>query len=342
MPFKRVFLGTISFVAVVAATGSVSADEPQPQAVAEALFNRGLEDMKAGQFEAACPRIAEAQRMSPTPGTLYTLAECESRTSKIATAVTHYREYLRLYQDLPAEQKRKQESRSKNAEAQVTTLSAEVPTLALLWPPNVPSGLQVSVDGIRLGAAANGIEVPMDLGEHVVLTQLPSGEKAEQRIVLAKGEKKRLEIELPKVAASEKTEPIKPALDVPKADFEAPVRPWQKPLGIAAIAIGGAGIAAGAIMGSVAITKKNDSNQYNHCDAQDFCDPYGLQLRNESVGLATGSTVALIVGGVMATGGIVLLATAPRASDQGRNAVQGIRHVRLEGGLGSAFVKGTW
>ncbi|HRI64269.1 MAG TPA: hypothetical protein PK156_08520 [Polyangium sp.] len=342
MPFKRVFLGTISFVAVVAATGSVTADEPQPLAVAEALFSRGLEDMKAGQFEVACPRIAEAQRMSPTPGTLYTLAECESRTSKIATAVTHYREYLRLYQDLPAEQKRKQESRAKNADAQINTLSAEVPTLALVWPPNPPSGLQVSVDGIRLGPAAMGIEVPMDLGEHMVLTQLPSGEKAEQRVVLAKNEKKRLELELPKVTSSVKPEPIKPTLEVSKADIEAPARPWQKSVGIAAMAVGGAGIAAGAILGGVAITKKNDSNQYNHCDAQDFCDPYGLQLRNEAVALATGSTVALIVGGVLATGGIVLLATAPRASDQGRNAVQGIWNVRLEGGFGSAFVKGTW
>lgn len=342
MPLKRVFLGTISFVAVVALTGFVSADEPQPQAVAEALFNRGLEDMKAGQFEAACPRIAEAQRISPTPGTLYTLAECESRTNKIATAVTHYREYLRSYQDLPAEQKRKQESRAKNAEAQIKALSVEVPTLALLWPPNPPSGLQVSVDGIRLGSAAMGIEVPMDLGEHVVLTQLPSGEKAEQRIVLTKNEKKRLELEVPKVTSSVKPEPIKPTPEVSKADVEPPVWPWQKSVGIAAMAIGGAGVAAGAILGGIAITKKNDSNQYNHCDAQDFCDPYGLQLRSEAVGLATGSTVALIVGGVMATGGIVLLATAPRASEQGQNAGQGIRNVRLEGGLGSAFVKGTW
>ena len=63
---------------------------------AEVLFEDGVRLMKAGQFDEACPKIAESQRLEPRPGTLFTLAECLANDGKIATALARYEEYLRV------------------------------------------------------------------------------------------------------------------------------------------------------------------------------------------------------------------------------------------------------
>src|SRR3954465_13628820 len=67
------------------------ADDP---AAAEALFNRGKADMDAGRYEAGCKAIAESQRLDPRPGGLFTLAVCETQGGRIASAMTHYGDYL--------------------------------------------------------------------------------------------------------------------------------------------------------------------------------------------------------------------------------------------------------
>ena len=66
----------------------------QDLAAAEALFSKGLADMEAGRYDAACPAIGESYRLDPRGGTLFTLAECEAKAGKIATAVARYDDAL--------------------------------------------------------------------------------------------------------------------------------------------------------------------------------------------------------------------------------------------------------
>jgi hypothetical protein len=95
-----------------------------------------------------------------------------------------------------------------------------------------------------------------------------------------------------------------------------PVRPWQMPLSIGALAAGGAGLAVGAVLGGLAIAKNKESNQ-KECNAHNQCTDAGLALRNKALSFGTGSTASFIAGGVLAAAGATLIFTAPaRARDK--------------------------
>jgi tetratricopeptide (TPR) repeat protein len=101
---------TIPVLAAMAVTCHAGGAAAQDVAAAEALFDRGVEEMKAGRYEKGCPALAESYRIDPRPGALFTLAECENKRGKIATAVARYEEYLRLVATLaPAQIERQRE-----------------------------------------------------------------------------------------------------------------------------------------------------------------------------------------------------------------------------------------
>jgi len=338
MGSHRKFIALISFIGPVLSAISASAQDLHTDpAAAEALFKRGVEDMRAGRFEAACPLIAESRRLDPRPGSLFTLAECEAHAGLAATAVVHYREFLRLVEGMTQAQKLKQATRAHDAEEQIKILEPEVPSLTLVLPKDSPSGVEVTRDGIKLGMASIGIAISLDPGEHVLITQLPSGEKAEQKIVVEKREKKTLELKIP-VAAPGTGSLAKPE---PVVVTEPPKRPWQKPTAIGVLALGGVGVAVGGALGGLAIAKNGESNS-GPCNSQNVCNGDGLRRRNEALTFATGSTIAIIAGGALLAGGVVLFATTPRTTKHETGASRGSLNARLEAGVGSVRLRGTW
>src|SRR5262245_31572922 len=64
----------------------------QQQTIAEGLFREGRQAMRKGDYAAACPSLAESQRLDPSPGTLLNLAICEEQLGHLATAWAKYRE----------------------------------------------------------------------------------------------------------------------------------------------------------------------------------------------------------------------------------------------------------
>lgn len=157
-------------------------------APAAALFQRGLDDMLAGHYETACPAIAESQRLDPRPGTLFTLAECEAKSGKLASALAHYEDYLALVDRLPPRQRALQQERVRLSEAARGDLRPQVPRLLLRLSPGAPSGTSVKVDGLELGTAALGVPLPVDPGEHVVVTRAPGRGPSIRKIAVAVAE----------------------------------------------------------------------------------------------------------------------------------------------------------
>ncbi len=161
-----------------------------PIAEAKALFDRGLADLEAGKYEEACKAIAESQRLDPYPGTLFTLATCEARWGRVATARKRFDEYLTLYVTLTPEQKRRQSKRPEVAKEERDKLSAEIPELTLSLPPGAPAGTVVKRDSTVLTSSVLGVSQPIDPGEYVVSTQAPGGPIWEQRLTIRKKDKK--------------------------------------------------------------------------------------------------------------------------------------------------------
>lgn len=277
----------------------------QDVAAADALFNRGLADMEAGRFATACPAIGESYRLDPRGGTLFTLAECEAGAGKIATAIARYEDYLQFFSRLTPEQQKKQLGREKIAMEQKRGLALEVPTLTLMLPPDAPPNAHVLRDGVAFQRPALGIALPVDPGEHVIVLQIPGQPPSEQRISLAKRDKKTLEIKLPKAAPP------------PKGVLEPPGPPpatGSSGRRMAGYVLGGVGVASivvGSVTGGLVFSKKGTIT--SNCQGAD-CNHTGLDAVNDAKALGLASTVTFLAGGAALVTGAVLVFTAPKAA----------------------------
>src|SRR5271154_3787145 len=94
LPFCLVILASLGVIAPVPATAA--ADEPSPAntVLAETLFREGKELMAAKQFDAACPKLAESNRLDPGIGTLLALALCHEGEGRIASAWIEFTDVL--------------------------------------------------------------------------------------------------------------------------------------------------------------------------------------------------------------------------------------------------------
>lgn len=324
-PLRR-HLGACSLIACLAAAGPASAEDI---ASAEALFNRGLSDMEAGRYETGCKAIAESQHLDPRAGTLFTLATCEARWGRLATAFTRYGDYLALYDSLPADRKAAQGERPNVARAEREKLAPDVPRLTLSLPPGAPAGTVVKRDGEEVPALALGIELPVDPGEHTVSIQPPGGAIREQRITIAKGEKEALTLSI--------EVRIAPALAVvtPPPARKPPVtkRPARSYLGpTLAFGAGAAGLGAGLGLGIAVLGKRSELDRV--CPNHDC--PASERGRLETAkALSYGSTAGFVLAGLGLTTGVVTLLLPARAGEKSRSA-----GVRL--GAGYAGIEGVF
>ena len=176
----------------------------QDSAASEALFNKGVADMEAGKYETACPALVESQRLDPRAGTVYTLAECEAKAGKIASAVAHYNDYVGMVSRMSGADLTRHRDREKASRAQVEKLRPLVPLLTLVLPDPAPKGTAVKRDGVVLTETSLGVALPVDPGEHTIATQAPGAAEHVQRITIGLRDNMRvqLQIELPKAISS--------------------------------------------------------------------------------------------------------------------------------------------
>ncbi|WP_437593062.1 hypothetical protein [Sorangium sp. So ce1000] len=279
----------------------------QDSATAAALFDRGLAEMEAGRYETGCKAIAESHRIEPKPGALFTLAICESRWGHVATAFTHFGDYLALHEQLTPEQKIRQGDRPKVAKKEREKLAPLVPELALSLPPGAPAGTVVKRDGRVVDGAALGVSVPVDPGEHVVSTQAPGGPVQETRVQLAHGEKKRVELQVS-------------GAPPPPADGPSGRRTAMYVAG----GVGVAGLVLGGVTGALTLGKKSAVRE--HCGSgiglsdETACDQAGLDAAESASTTGLLSTIGFGVGLAGLGAAAVLYLTEPKQSDMAAGA----------------------
>jgi hypothetical protein len=181
--------------ALVAAAAPAQAQSQADKAASDKLYQEGLAKMLESKFDVGCPKLAESQRLFPRPGTLFTLAECEAKAGRAATAIGHYQEYMKLFSEMDPDQQSKQREKQRDtiSQAQISALSKTAPRLTIAVAGS-PSGLSVKLDGAAVEASRFGAEIPVDPGEHVVTWEGGSGSPSEAKITLAAGEKKQVDI----------------------------------------------------------------------------------------------------------------------------------------------------
>ena len=298
-----------------------SAASAQDAAAAGALFDKGVADMQAGHFDSGCPALEESQQMDPHPGTLFTLAECQAKWGKVASAVAHYQDYVGVVSRLPADQKARHHQRVVTANAQLAKLKPSVPTLTLVLPERAPKGTVVSRDGAQLQSAALGLALPVDPGPHAVVTRVPGGQDHLMTVTVALGEAKRVPLEVDDSVAAVGATPVAASVahEAPTST-DAPPEPGASKSGhTAAYVAGGIGI-AGIVVGSVTgIMVLGKHGTVKDSCTDHTCSADGVSAANSGKTLAIVSDIGFGVGiAGLATGAILLLTNKPEPTATSR------------------------
>ena len=241
-------------------------------AAAEVLFREARELMSEGEFEAACPKFAESQRLDPGVGTLANLALCYEKTKRLASAWASY-----LEAEAEA-RKRGERKRARQAAKQAARLEKKLHRLVVVVTKKSSiDKLQIFRDGVEVGRASWGSKVPVDQGDLELKATAP-GHIPWTKVIAVGGKKRLTVIEIPKLkeAPIEEPDPDEdPAPDKqtgptgptgPTMEI-VPGPPWYSDTVAWALIGGGVVLAAGGGLYGLA---RSDSLKQDAMDANDL------------------------------------------------------------------------
>lgn len=272
---------------------------------AQALFDEGLADMKAGRYKLGCALIKRSLEVDARPGTLFTLAECYSRAGKSASAMEMYDRFLAVYEQMPADQKAQQAARADLSRSERTRLVAQVSWLTIQLPDAAPPGVVVTQNGEPFNPGLFGVATAVDPGAHVFTARAPEGPLTEQRIDISVGERKSIVLTVQTAAG---TVPMPPEIvnDTPPTRS---ITPWFWVAG----GVGAAGLITGAVTGGLLLDARatiKDECKGKNDEGQIECSRKGLDAVNLAQNtLAPATTIALGVGAAGTLVAVVLLLT---------------------------------
>lgn len=251
-------------------------------ALAQSLFDEAVRLMGAGRYAEACPKLAESQRLDPGGGTLLNLGLCREKEGKLATAWTVYN--AALSQAI----KDHREDRELTAKERIAAISQSLAKAVVDVDPATAKlgGLEITLDGVRVGSAAWGLLTPIDAGTHVVSAGAP-GKRPWQATLAVTRDGDQVHVAIPALE------------DAPKevrGSGEAPAVTSARGTRTAALVVGGVGIAAlavGSVGGVMAILKRGQSD--GECPAGQ-CTARGVALNEEAKGFAWVANVGIGVG----------------------------------------------
>jgi hypothetical protein len=277
---------------------------------ADKKFNEAVKAMDDGKYDVACPLFAESYRLDPMPGALFTLAECESKWGKMATALGHYEQFLQLYEKMTGPQKTKSASRAKLASSQIEALGPEVPELSLSLPATAPNDVVVKRDNVVVPLDQLSKAARLDPGEHVFVVETTDGRSKETKVKVAVGEKRKLELQVPEGKKDDGSKPDIFQSDTSSKKSGGSLMPVTITVGV----IGLAGVAVGAVTGVLALGDKSTADQ--NCMGLG-CNQKGIDAVKNGQTMGWVSTVGFIAGGVCLAVAVVLFAMEPKKQKTG-------------------------
>jgi hypothetical protein len=271
----------------------------QHVAAAEALFEEGRALMAKGKTEQACSKLAESQRLDPSPGTALNLASCHQRLGLVASAWAEYLVAKRLAQG------QGRERIVKEAQAQARALEPRL-SYVKINAGAAPQGVVINVGETRLEGAALDTKIPMDPGKHILELSAPGYEGMRREVEVGEAGSI-VQIILPNLTPlREPAEPVAEPQAVPNHRVQpdppqgaglvdahatampaAPDHTWAYILG----GIGFAGLGAGAVLGVLAQSKNDEAKDL--CDGNTTNCPAGTADKaNEAQRLSTAGWIA--------------------------------------------------
>ncbi|MCC6214511.1 MAG: hypothetical protein IT376_06555 [Polyangiaceae bacterium] len=197
-PSRFVLLAALA-CAMAGAPLAVHAQTPEDLARARTLFSQALSLEAAGDWAAALAKFEQVAKVKLTPQVRFHIGVCKENLGRFTEALGDYR----------IAEHEATEQGSKDAEQMTRAreaLEQKLPKLVIRLGARAARA-RVQLDGVDVGAAKLGREIPVDPGTHAVVARLRDGRKVEQSIEIAEGEKKEVEIVAPPKLADDDDEP---------------------------------------------------------------------------------------------------------------------------------------
>lgn len=170
----------LAALAIVISTAlSPAALFAQGAAAAEALFREGRELLKAGKIDEACNKLAESQRIDPSPGTLHNLAECRLKQGKTASAWATFIEAANLARN-------RGDKREAGSRARADDVAKELSYLTIEVSKKVP-GLQIKHGDVVVQEGSLSTKIPVDPGAIRVEATAPGHKSWSSTVEVARG-----------------------------------------------------------------------------------------------------------------------------------------------------------
>ena len=303
----------VKFLVVVLAmllSRGASAQSAADKAAAEVLFDEGKALMQDKQYPLACAKLLESNRLDAGLGTVLWLADCYEKNGQSASAWAEFREAA----DVAA---RDHDPRERVARERADRLQPTLSKLTILAGPiSSIAGLVVKRDADEVGKGQWGVAVPVDPGPHTVRVTAPHKRPWTNTTFVPAGVNVDVALPAALVAAVDAVDQAGVAAPSVHAQSAKPLEPSvsssdggaQRAAGGVFIGLGVAGIAAGSILGVLAIISNQDSMEARTPASEASQD--AAQGHSETIG----AVVSLIGGGTLLLTGIVMVLTAPSAS----------------------------
>jgi hypothetical protein len=267
---------------------------------AQSLFEEGVEGMRDGGFDSACPKLAESYALDPSPGVLFTLAECEAAWGKVATAVEHYQSFLSELTSMKQARRDKFEERRRLALEKLGVLIPLSPELVVDLPASIPAGFVLKRNGAVVGPSEYGVSKKVDPGDYVLTAELEGKLVWERRIKLAKRDRARIEVPPPGSSAPPRAGS---APSSPPRDDGSAAGTWGYVVG----GVGVLGLTTGIVTGFIALSQKGVID--DNCPDL-VCNAEGRSAVTTGQTSALVSTIGFSVGLAGAAGATILFLVA--------------------------------
>src|SRR3954471_7930283 len=171
---------TVALLAFALCGARVACAQEQPQtgddarAAAQALFDSARTLMAQGNFNEACPKLEESQRLDPGVGTQFNLAVCYEAVGRNASAWS-------LFLEVAASAHRAAErAREEVARTRAASLEPKLSKLRIVVPDDARTdGLRVLRGTVAVGPGQWGVALPTDPGTYAITASAP-GKRAVQ------------------------------------------------------------------------------------------------------------------------------------------------------------------
>jgi serine/threonine-protein kinase len=305
------------------------------KAASEALFDDARKLMQAGKYAEACAKFSESQRLDAGVGTLLYLADCYEKDGRLASGWATFREAAAAARSAgQAEREKIARDRAAQLEPRLTKMVISVP--------HAIDGLEIRRDKTPVGRALWGSAMPVDAGAHTVEATAPGYKTWKQQVDVSDGSPP-VTVEVPALepapASAEGASAGGSAVHTSAGSDVSPDSSsgqMQSIAGYVVAGVGLVGLGAGAFFWQRGGSKHDEA--LDHCKPN--CDETAKSLQEDAEQATTIGNIAMIGGGALLVGGVVLVLTAPSAKTEARFRAQPLN---VGGAVAPAFsFEGTW